>query len=434
MSVSRLACPHGCYFLPLKNRSNFGVVPSSGRRLPGIEGLRAAAALSVLVYHSWALSSPSHRPVDLGPFASTVPDLAFGVTLFFTLSGFLLYRPFARSILQLRSAPSITGYLRNRALRILPAYWVILLISSIAFETVLVRHGTQLRPGSLSGVGLLRAGTFTQNYSPAILGSGIGPAWSLAVEAVFYLLLPVLAVGALALARRGPLRRWPRAAALIPPTVLLVVGLSGKLADARLIPGAHNQWGNTWHSVVELSFWGQADLFAFGMGLAVLYVAVEEGIFALPRGYRLLAWATAICGYVLVRELSPPDAQLSYSPANTMMAFVCSLLLGLVVLQTAERRAPTLLLRVLETRPVIWIGLVSYSVFLWHGPIVRWLAGHHLVLAGRFGFAANTLFLLALTLAFSAVTYRFVEEPALRLKARKRPAEPIPPAQLSAAP
>jgi peptidoglycan/LPS O-acetylase OafA/YrhL len=386
------------------------------------------------VYHSWALSSPSHRPVDLGLFASIVPDLAFGVTLFFTLSGFLLYRPFARSILQLRPPPSIAGYLRNRALRILPAYWVILLIASVALGTVLVRHGTALPPGSLSGDGLLRAGTFTQNYSPAMLGSGIGPAWSLAVEAVFYLLLPVLAVGALALGRLGPLRQWPRAVALIPPIVLLVVGLSGKYAAARLIPGTHNQWGNTWHSVVELSFWGQADLFAFGMGLAVLYVVVEEGILVLPRGHRLLAWAAAVCGYVLVRELSPPDAQLSYSPSNTMMALVCALLLGLVVLQTAEGRVPTMLLRVLETRPVIWIGLVSYSVFLWHGPIVRWLAGHDLVLAGRLGFAVNTLFLLALTLAFSAVTYRFVEEPALRLKARKRPSEPIPPAQLSAAP
>ena len=356
------------------------------------------------------------------------------MTLFFTLSGFLLYRPFARSILQMRSLPSIGGYLRNRALRILPAYWVILLISSLALETVLVRRGSALPPGSLSADGLLRVGTFTQNYTPAMLGSGIGPAWSLAVEAVFYLVLPVLAVGALALGSRGRLQRWPRAVALLPPVVLLVVGLSGKLAAARFVPGSHNQWGNTWHSVVELSFWGQADLFAFGMGLAVLYVAVEEGIFVLPRGHRLLAWAAAFCGYVLVHELSPPDAQLSYSPSNTLMALVCALLLGLVVLQTAERRVPTLLLRVLETRPVIWVGLVSYSVFLWHGPIVRWLAGHDLVVAGRLGFVVNTLFLLALTLGCSAVTYRFVEEPALRLKARRRPSEPIPPAQLSAAP
>ena len=384
--------------------------------------------------HSWSYSSPSHQPVDLGPLTSFVPDLAFGVTLFFTLSGFLLYRPFARAILRKQPRPSIVSYLRNRALRILPAYWVILLVSSLALGTVLVRRGTALPPGFLPGEGLLRAATFTQNYTPSTLGNGIGPAWSLAVEAVFYLVLPILALAAFAVRNRGRLRKWPHAAALLPAAVLLVVGLSGKAAAARLIPGPHEEWGNTWHSVVELSFWCQADLFAFGMALAVLYVAVDEGTITLPRGHRLLAWAAIVSGYIFVRELAPPEAQLSYSPSNTLMALVCTLLLGLVVLQTAERRPKTLLLRALETRPAIWTGLVSYSVFLWHEPIVRWLAGHDLVLAGRVGFGVNTLFLIALTLAFSAVTYRFVEEPALRLKARRRPSEPIPPAQLSAAP
>jgi peptidoglycan/LPS O-acetylase OafA/YrhL len=363
-----------------------------------------------------------------------MPDLSFGVTLFFALSGFLLYRPFARSILRKEELLSIVSYLRNRALRILPAYWVILLISSLALGMTLLRRGVTLRPGSLPADDLLRAATFTQNYTPGTLGNGIGPAWSLAVEAVFYLVLPVLALGALVVSKRAWFRLWPGAAALIPVLLLLVVGLSGKVAAARLIPGPHEEWGNTWHSVVELSFWCQADLFAFGMALAVLYVAVEEGLIVLPRHHRLLAWASVVCGYVLVREFSPPNAQLSYSPANTMMALVCALLLGLVVLQTAERREKTMFLRLLEIRPVIWIGLVSYSVFLWHEQIVRWLAKNDLVLGGRLGFLVNTLFVLALTLAFSAVTYYFVEEPALRLKARRRPAEPVPPAQLSAAP
>ena len=129
----------------LSGRSGLGVVPSSGRRLPGIEGLRALAACSVLVYHSWALSSPSGRPVDLGIFARSVPDLAFGVTLFFALSGFLLYRPFAAAVLRAEALPSVRGYLRNRALRILPAYWIILLVSALLLETVLVRHGSRLR-------------------------------------------------------------------------------------------------------------------------------------------------------------------------------------------------------------------------------------------------------------------------------------------------
>ena len=347
------------------------MVPSTGRRLPGIEGLRALAATSVLAYHSWANSSPSGRPVSLGPFNGYVSDLAFGVTLFFTLSGFLLYRPFARSVLSGEPLPRIGGYLRNRALRILPAYWVILLIAAVGLQTVLVRTGTHLRPHAMHGEKLIRTATFTQNYTPSTLGSGIGPAWSLAVEAVFYLVLPLLALFAMLVAGRDAsvTRRW--IAALAPPFALLAFGLSGKAAAAFLVPGPHNAWNNDWHSVIELSFWGQADLFAFGMGLAAVYSAVAAGGIALPRLWRPLAWLVVIGGYVLVRVAAHPDEQLSYSPSNTVMAVVCTALLGLVVLQTAERRSQTLMLRILELRPVIWVGVVSYSVFLWHGPIIR---------------------------------------------------------------
>ena len=60
-----------------------------------------------------------------------MPNLAYGVVLFFTLSGFLLYRPFAASIVRGERLPSVRGYLRNRALRILPAYWAILFLCAV---------------------------------------------------------------------------------------------------------------------------------------------------------------------------------------------------------------------------------------------------------------------------------------------------------------
>jgi peptidoglycan/LPS O-acetylase OafA/YrhL len=424
-----------CYLRHLDERGRLGVVPSSGRRLPGIEGLRALAACSVLVYHSWANSSPSGSAVDLGIFASWIPDLAYGVALFFALSGFLLYRPFAAAVLRGEALPSVRGYFRNRALRILPAYWAILLVAGLVLETTLLRNGSHLRPHALHGEGLLRTGTFTQNYTPGLLGSGIGPAWSLAVEAVFYLLLPVLALGALLLARAFPSgARWRRAAAAVPAAALLLLGLSGKAAARYLVPGGHNEWGATWHSVIELSFWGQADLFAFGMALAVVYAEVAHGGLRLPRSWRWWSWAGVVGGYLLVHATSPPDVQLSYSPENTVMALVFALLLGLVVLQTAERRPQTPLLRAIETAPIVWVGMVSYSVFLWHGPLVRWLNAHDATLGGRGGFVVNTIFLLAITLALSAVSYRFVEEPALRLKKRSGASEAVPPAQVSAAP
>jgi peptidoglycan/LPS O-acetylase OafA/YrhL len=86
-----------------------------------------------------------------------------------------------------------------------------------------------------------------------------------------------------------------------------------------------------------------------------------------------------------------------------------------------------LLVRVLETRPFVWAGLISYSVFLWHEPIVRWLQGHGLTTGGVTGLVTNTLLLLAITAVLSTLTYRCVELPALRRKVGgSRQAEPIP--------
>lgn len=66
------------------------VQPSSGSRLPGIEGARAVAAGSVLVYHCWLFGSPDGTSPRLGPLTGVMPHLALGVILFFSLSGFLL--------------------------------------------------------------------------------------------------------------------------------------------------------------------------------------------------------------------------------------------------------------------------------------------------------------------------------------------------------
>jgi peptidoglycan/LPS O-acetylase OafA/YrhL len=104
------------------------VVELQRLRLSGIEGLRAVAALAVLTFHV-VLFSPAvgSLPLQLPHHGERVfSGLRFGLTLFFVLSGFLLYRPFVAAAMAKRPLPSIRDYLRRRALRILPAYWVIL--------------------------------------------------------------------------------------------------------------------------------------------------------------------------------------------------------------------------------------------------------------------------------------------------------------------
>jgi peptidoglycan/LPS O-acetylase OafA/YrhL len=413
--------------LILRLHRRVGVPPSFGRRLHGVEGLRAVAACSVLVYHSWAVASPDAK---LGPLVRVLPDLQFGVTLFFTLSGFLLYRPFVSSVLRSEQLPSFSTYLRNRALRILPAYWVVLLVAGLGLQTVLVRHGSDLGPDRLFDPGLmLGTALFVQNYAPSSVGSGIGPAWSLAVEAVYYLALPLLALLAFVLARRASSRGGRRLAALAPPALMLGIGLLGKAVAAWAVPpvSAFNGWNNDWHSVIERSFWCQADLFAFGMALAVLRVDSEDGLLRLPRVWRQGAAACVLVSYLITAKLTYQAEQLSYSFTNTLMALACGLLLALVVLPARHDGKQPALVRLLETRPFVALGLISYSIFLWHGPLIRWLKVHDLTVGGSFGFVVNTLVLALLTFVLSAITYRFVEIPALRRKRRtRRVADPVP--------
>jgi peptidoglycan/LPS O-acetylase OafA/YrhL len=420
-----------CYRRPLQRFLALHTLrPSSGARLPGIEGVRAVAACSILLWHSWLYSSPSGTPVDRALLSHVVPDLQYGVILFFTLSGFLLYRPFAAVVLRNEHQLGFSRYLRNRALRILPAYWFVLLVAAAAFDGLLVRRHGELVAGSFhNGQDVARTATLTQNYSPKTVGTGLAPAWSLAVEVVFYLVLPVLAFGAWALAKRAHSRRGRRIAALAPAVILLCVGWSGKAVAARVFPGAPAQWGATWHTVVELSFWGMADLFSFGMILAVLFVEVEDRVLRLPRGWRPATAFAAVALYVAV-SVGTANEQLSYLPSNTVVALAATLALAAVTLPTAARERRTRVQRCLESAPFFAVGTISYSIFLWQVPLIFWLRAHHLVLGGRGGLIVNTLLLFTLTLVLSLATYLFIEAPALRMKARRArsdaPTAPLP--------
>jgi peptidoglycan/LPS O-acetylase OafA/YrhL len=362
--------------------------------------------------------------VYLGPFETVAPDLDYGVVLFFALSGFLLYWPFAAAILRRTDTPDSRKYFWNRALRILPAYWVILLLTSLVLQSAVRPDGTH---GALFDPLLLaQSMLFLQHYDPGQIVTGIGPAWSLNVEIVFYLLLPLLGFVGIKLRRRG---HSPVAAALAPALILLVLGLAGKGVAKYVVPPEYPfaGWANDWHSVIERSFLCQANLFAFGMALAVVRVLWEDGRLRLPTWWRLPAALAATSALVLIAVRATNGAEhLSYSPWNTVVALVFAVFLSLVVLvDRTDRRSP-LLVRTLEWRPLAAVGVVSYGVFLWHGPIIIALEERGLTFSGRAGFLANLAIIASVTVLLSIATYRFVEEPSLRRRARTRPDRPDP--------
>jgi peptidoglycan/LPS O-acetylase OafA/YrhL len=390
--------------------------PSSGLRLAGIEGARAIAAGSILVSHVWLFSSPEGK-VDLGPLEIVAPDLDYGVVLFFALSGFLLYWPFAAAIVRGTNNPDSRRYFRNRALRIIPAYWVILLACSFVLQSAVRPDGTH---GALFDPLLLaQSMLFVQHYDPDQIVTGIGPAWSLNVEVVFYLLLPLLGLVGIMLRRRS----GRVGAALAPALILLAVGLAGKGVAKYIVPPQYPfaGWESDWHSVLERSFLCQADLFAFGMALAVVRVLWEDGTLRLPTWWRLPATLGATSALVLIAiRATNGEEHLSYSPWNTVVALVFAVLLSLVVLVDRTDRRPPILVRALEWRPLVAVGVVSYGVFLWHGPIIISLQEHELTFPGRAGLLANLAIVACATLLLSIATYRFVEAPSLRRRGPPR--------------
>ena len=388
--------------------------------------MRAIAASSIVLVHVWGFSSPDGEALGaerwIGDALST---LSVGVTLFFTLSAFLLYRPFARAIARGDERMSLLAYLRNRALRIAPAYWAILLVCSLLIGTVYLRNGATLEVGRLTDpFAFLQTGLLFQNYRPTTLGIGIGPAWSLAVELVFYLVLPVLVIGAGLIASRARGRRDRVLALLGPPLLLLFVGLIGKLVAGQVFPAAPTAgYGNNWHSVVERSFLAQADLFTFGMIVAVAYVEVADGRLKLPGGWRAAAAALGLLIFIPCAA-TMNQGEHSYLLQNTGQALGLALIFAAIVLPAAEGAPSSAAVRFLESPPLVATGVVSYSIFLWHLPVIVWLNDHGLTLSGWGGLLVNAAIVAVVVGALSALSYRFVERPALRRKHSMKAPDP----------
>jgi peptidoglycan/LPS O-acetylase OafA/YrhL len=182
-------------------------------------------------------------------------------------------------------------------------------------------------------------------------------------------------------------------------------------------------YGSNWHSVIERSFWAQADLFTFGMLLAVLHTEVVDGRIVLPTHWRRIALGLAFLIF-LPCAWTMHHAELSYLPQNTGEALAIALAFSTIVLPDLKRTPPLRAVRLLESPALVATGLASYSLFLWHQPVTIWLREHGLTVGGWGGLLVNLAIVAIVAGGLSALTYRFVEVPALRRKRSTRVGKP----------
>src|SRR4051812_10157309 len=149
-------------------------------RFPHFDSLRAIAAMSVAITHMAAYSAMETGHTLVGPY---VARLDCGVTIFFLISGFLLYRPFVRARMSGDPQMDTKAYAWRRFLRIAPAYWVALTLAVIILGL----------PGVFTATGIPEYYGLLQVYQPGTVVGGLSQAWSVSVELSFYALLPIWA-------------------------------------------------------------------------------------------------------------------------------------------------------------------------------------------------------------------------------------------------
>ena len=253
-------------------------------RYPHIDGLRAIAALSVVVFHIGFVAHASHAGFVNGLRSQALS----GVTVFFVISGFLLYRPFVAANWNARRT-DVAEYAKRRARRILPGYWAVLVV--IGFLGL---------PGAVFGAHWWEYFTFLQIYDNASLFGGLAVAWTLCVEVSFYALLPIYAL----VLRRLLAQRAADSRLRIELAVLTGLSLVALLTKALLLPRLPTGATVAASTCRAVSRW-----FALGMGLAVLTVAEDAGV----ASRRCRRWSGAIrsrCGRALPRSMPwPPSSR-----------------------------------------------------------------------------------------------------------------------------
>lgn len=358
--------------------------------IAGLTGLRGFAALMVVLIHTSVLTEydwlgiPEYGPVSL-----------------FVLSGFLLYRPWARWGMRLASAPSVPDFARRRLARIFPAYLAVLAAVVLIYPTD--------RPDGLGD--WIRAATLTWIYVPDDLRLSLFQTWSLGTELSWYAALPVMAGATALLARRLPVRRG-----FGVTTALLCLALP--------ISAGWRWWVHTEdkEQYFTYSFWLPAFLFCFAGGALVAHFAEGEraGVVSLPRFRRFTAdrWALPVLALTVAligtSSFGGPPGFDPVSYAEHQVRSLCATAVAVILLAgvvLAPTTAP--LTRLLSVRWFVAIGRWSYGIYLWHLPVIVILERDITFPEGPVGLVWRLLWVIVISIPLGAATYAWVERPAI---------------------
>ena len=361
---------HSWFAQQLNDHKSMGTIAA-------LDGVRALAFLLVFelhINHSGVWTDGNNA------FISAFFSLGgTGVTLFFVLSGFLLFLPYIQALLFEKDWPMSKVYYIRRILRIFPGYFFSLFILVMFTKPYFIQphNWSQLVPFL----------TFTMAYHNS---SGLinGPYWTLAIEFQYYLILPLIAFGILALTRlASPEKRlWIVAGSLLAMIAWgLVTASFGEYFTSH--PNQTFLMPRPILNVVLFVIYGDQSKFledfAVGMLIAVGYLYIMNSprkVLYLLRVRRLLSWLLILCIAIFVYEALPentlPLVPSVFQTTPWINEFAFALCYGYLVAAVLFNRPDRWLVRIFSWTPLRWLGLISFSLYIWHRPLIQILAAN----------------------------------------------------------
>ena len=394
-----------------------------------LDGVRAMACLLVLFFHVNVISRDGHtwqvavRPLTSAVAGSIALAGSSGVTLFFVLSGFLLFLPYAKSHLFESTWPSARLFYLRRALRIVPAYYAAL------FLIILLFHPEYLQPGHWKDVGLFLI--FFMD-APQTYQQINGPFWTLAVEWQFYMLLPLLALAMRLVVLHGTLkwRGWTLATCLAG---VIAWGLLSRYwgyyfsehpTQTFLVP-------RSLLNVALLFLFGSSgkylEDFAVGMLICLCYVLLQNRATAgkwnvslrrispllLSAGLLVLFFMALWHFNIWYHHYVFHSLDRLFHYYDWLSEFVLSM--GFALSVAAVLFGPAWLKAFFAWTPLRWLGLMSFSLYIWHVPLLQFfrvdishqmLGWRHLAVYGLYW-----LWALSVIIPIALLSYVWIEKP-----------------------
>jgi peptidoglycan/LPS O-acetylase OafA/YrhL len=367
----------------------------NAERYQELDGHRGIAAVAVVIFHVYQFCNVSHFLYYGTPAYTVLNSLDAMVPWFFVITAFVLFEPIARAAIAGREPISARGFLIRRALRLLPLYYVVVVVVWTCRQQAL--------PGDWRD--LVEHLTFTQVFDGKRIFYTDGPAWSLSVEVFFYLILIIGAVGMAGLCRRLASKKQRTAVLAVGTAGLGCLSLAWKAwsfgVGHQPTTGAFTSWFGPMANF---------DNFAIGMAVAIIVAAFGD---SRPLGsrsrltLRLAALAILITAFATRRADTWEAVYFSTLCAAGFGCLVAAATLG----PPRDRFG-----RVLSCRPLLWLGSISYSVYLWHEPVLLALAGWRgLVRQTPGAFVPDTLIVVTVSILAGLFSYLIIERPTSQL-------------------